>query len=120
MNILPWLLFAALTCLLAFQTTRRTQRTKLREQAHETLVNRVKRLRLYKMLKFLGADQDEYLRTVPMAEINRQIHRCSQCKEPEVCDRHLGDGKRVDNLDFCPNQESLAEQSKTIHQSRLK
>lgn len=97
---------------------RRSLASKNREQSHAELVNRVKRYRFYKMLEFLGADPDEYLRTIPIEDINQQIERCSSCPQPDYCDRCLGDGKQVDNMDFCPNHPSLSEHSKTIHLKR--
>jgi len=112
MNIIPWLLLAALMCFLSFRALKRTRE---REHTHEALVNRVKRLRLYKMLQFLGADQDEYLRAVPIASIIQQIERCSSCNTIEICDRYLRDGQRVDSMSFCPNYKSLSEQSQTVH-----
>ena len=120
MTGLLWLLLAVLACSLAIQAVRMIVRLKRREHAHEVLLKRVMRLRLYKMLKFLGANQDEYLRAVPAADINRQIHLCSHCKATDICDSCLRDGKRIVNMKFCPNHESLSEQSKTVHQYRLR
>ena len=94
--------------------------TKKREHAHEVLLNRVMRLRLYKMLRFLGVNQDEYLRVVPAADINRQIHRCSHCNALDICDSCLRDGKSIANLNFCPNHKSLIEHSNTIRLHRLR
>ena len=119
MSHILWLLLAIFVSYLAFQARGKTASTKHREQAHEQLVKRVKRYRLYKMLKFLGADPDEYLHTIPAEDINQQIERCSLCPSPDYCDRCLHDGMRVDNMDFCPNHQSLSEHSKTIHLSRL-
>jgi hypothetical protein len=114
MSIILWLSLIALVGFLSFHSIN----TKQKQHAHETLVNRVKHLRLYKMLMFLGADQDEYLRTVPAADINRQIQRCSSCRALDICDSCLHDGHRVDNMNFCPNYSSLVESSKIIHQHR--
>lgn len=110
MNIISWFLVATLVGLFSFQAFR----NKKREQAHESLVNRVKHLRLYKMLQFLGADQNEFLRAVPAADVNRLMERCSSCTTVDVCDGCLRDGHRVDSMGFCPNYRSLSEHSKTI------
>ena len=114
-----WILLAVMAGGLAIQVARRVLRARKREQSHEVLLNRVKRLRLFKMLKFLGADRDEYLRTVPVADINQQIHRCSHCKESDICDSILRDGKRIVNMNFCPNHKSLTEHSKIVLLRRL-
>jgi len=115
MSVMLWLLLAALLCLYSCQSLRIRQRRR----AHETLLERVKRLRFYKMLTYLGADPDEYLRAVPLADINQQMQRCMACTTLEICDRCLGEGRRVDNLDFCPNHQSISEHSKTVFEHRL-
>jgi hypothetical protein len=114
MSAIFWLMLIVVGCGLAIQAARMVLMSKQRAHAHDVLVNRVKRLRLYKMLEFLGANQDEYLRVVPATDVNQQIHRCSHCKAPDVCDRSLRDGKRIVNMNFCPNHKSLTEHSKTI------
>lgn len=118
-GIILWFFLVLLVCGLAIRAARMVLITRKRTHAHEVLLSRVKRLRLYKMLKFLGADQDEYLRAVPVADINQQIHRCSHCKSPDVCDSYLRDGKKMADMDFCPNRKSLTEHSKTLLQRRL-
>jgi hypothetical protein len=119
MSGILWLLLTTLLCGPAIQAARMVLMAKKREHAHEVLLNRVMRLRLYKMLKFLGANLDEYLRAVPAAEINQQIHRCSHCKIPDICDSYLRDGKRLGNMNFCPNYKSHFEHSNTIRLHRL-
>ena len=114
MNIMPWLLLATLVGLFSYQAFR----YKKREKAHQTLVNRVKPLRLYKMLQFLGADQNEFLRAVPVSDVNRLIERCSSCGTVDICDGCLRDGHRVDSMSFCPNYRSLSEHSKTVFDYR--
>ena len=118
MSTVLWFLFAVLVCGVAVVVAKAVLSAKKNEQAHEMLVSRVMRLRLYKMLKFLGANPDEYLRAVPAADVNQQIHRCAHCNEPEICDGFLRDGKRVADMDFCPNHKSLTEHSKTVFKQR--
>ena len=113
------ILITALSCALVIRSTRMVLLAKKREHAHEVLLYRVKRLRLHKMLAFLGINQDEYLRAVPPADINQQIHRCSHCKELDICDSCLRDGKSIVNMNFCPNHKSLTEHSNTIRLHRL-
>lgn len=119
MSYILWLLLATFVSYLAFHAIQKVLKAKYREQAHEQLLKQVKRYRFHKMLKFLGADPDEYLDTVPIEDIDQQIERCSLCSSPDYCDRCLRDGKQVKNMDFCPNHPSISKHSKTIHQSRL-
>jgi hypothetical protein len=112
MNSIPLILFAILACFLAFKTLKNR---KQKRHAHEALVNRVKRLRLYKMLQFLGADRDKFLRVIPSPDINLLIERCSSCDTLDICDRCLRDGYKVNSMSFCPNYRSLCQHSKTMY-----
>lgn len=120
MSGMLWISLATLVFGLTMEAARAILRAKRKAHGHEVLLNRVKRLRLYKMLHFLGADQDEYLRAIPISDINRQIHRCSHCKELESCDSCLHDGKSTVDMNFCPNHGSITGHSKTIRQRRLR
>ena len=119
MTFVLWISIAALVCGCIIQSVRVILREKKRERAHEVLLNRVMRLRFHKMLKFLGVDQSEYLKVVPSADINQQIHRCSHCNALDICDSCLRDGKWIANLSFCPNHKSILKHSDTIHRHRL-
>ncbi len=89
-------------------------KSKKKKHLHEVLIRRITQLRLSKMLKFLGADIEKYAQKVPVADINLHIHRCWRCTEHKTCDGCLRDGKRVDDMSFCPNHEALTQHSKTI------
>jgi len=119
MTFVLWISIALLVCGFTIQSARLLLRSKKKERAQEVLLQRVMRLRLYKMLKFVGVDQSEYLEVVPTADINRQIHRCSHCNALDICDGCLRDGKWIENLSFCPNHKSILKHSDTIHRHRL-
>ena len=119
MTVILWLSMAALACGCIIQYERVVLRANKKVRAYEVLLKRVMRLRLYKMLKFLGVDQSEYLKVVPAADINQQIHRCSHCNALDICDSCLRDGKWIANLSFCPNHKSILKHSDTIHRHRL-
>lgn len=116
MNILPSLLLATLVCVFLFLALRNR---KERKHANDELIMRVKHLRLYKMLEFLGADQNEFLRVIPGSDIKSLVERCSSCNSLEICDRCLRDGYRIDSMSFCPNYQSLCAHSKVIFQHRI-
>ena len=118
MSGLLWILLAVLVCGLVILSARTVLMAKKRDHYHKVLLTRVMRLRLFKMLEFLGADQDEYLRAVPATDINQQIHRCTHCKAPDICDSCLRDGKMIVNMKFCPNHKDITEHSKTIFKHR--
>jgi len=114
MNIISWLLLVTLVCLLSYQVLR----NKKKEQAHRNLLNRVKCLRLHKMLHFLGVDEHEFLRVIPLSDVDRLIEQCSACITLDICDGCLRDGQRINNMSFCPNYKSLLEHSKAIYHHR--
>ena len=119
MTFVLWISIASLVCGCIIQSARVVLQSKKREHAHEVLLNRVMRLRFYKMLKFLGVDQSEYLKVIPAADINQQIHRCSHCNALDNCDSCLRDGKWIENLSFCPNHKSILKHSDAIYRHRL-
>jgi hypothetical protein len=114
-----WLLLTILACGLAVQATWLVLAARKRAHSHDVLLNRIMHVRLCKMLQFLGANQDEYLRTIPAAVINREISRCSRCKTQDICDSSLRDGKQIANMTFCPNYKSLIKHSTAINRSRI-
>ena len=120
MTVMLLVSIALLVCGCVIQSARVLLGAKKKKRAHEVLLNRIKRLRFYKMLKFLGVDQSEYLEAVTAAEINQQINRCSHCNALEACDSCLRDGKWITNLNFCPNHTSILKHSDTVHRHRSK
>jgi len=118
MNGTLYLLLIVLACTLAILFTKRILMAKNREQAYGVLLKRVRSLRFYNMLEFLGANPEEYLRVIPTADINMQIHRCSRCSTLDTCYSALANPKKIVNMDFCPNYKSINENSKTIYHSR--
>jgi hypothetical protein len=74
----------------------------------------LKSLRLTKMLEYLGVDLTDYLRKVPVSDVEQHMSRCKKCKNTEICDACLRDGKQVANMHFCPNYQSLTLHSKTF------
>ena len=75
-----------------------------------SLANRVKQLRLSKMLGALGIDVDTYLHTERIVDIQQQMDRCSACENLDKCDDQLSQGT-VDagDIGFCNNEQSLQE-----------
>ena len=82
------------------------------------LRDRVYKLRLSKMLEFLGVDIDKYIKIVPQQDIAKHIRNCTACPEIPTCDACLRDGKPVNSMYFCPNFKSLTKHSKTLYENR--
>jgi recombinational DNA repair protein RecR len=74
------------------------------------LKTEAKRLRLYKMLSYLGVPVDRYFKILPEETIARHLVNCIQCSQTEraeTCDACLDGKKQVRNMNFCANYHSL-------------
>jgi len=82
----------------------------------QTLVKKLDRLRLGKMLTALGIDMDSYLSHERTADIHKQMERCTACANTEECDTRLADGT-VDagTIDFCNNEASLQQLAERLN-----
>ena len=120
MTVILGIPIALLISACVIQSARVVLRARKNERAKEALLNRIKQLRFYKMLNFLGVDQKEYIDAVPAADVDQQIHRCSHCNALDACDCSLRDGKWITNLNFCPNHDSILKHSDTVYRHRLK
>jgi hypothetical protein len=88
--------------------------TKNARRTHQLFKQTIKQLRLSKMIAFLGANLDDYVRFVPAKDILAHVGRCTKCSTADICDSCLRDGKVVQNMNFCPNYRSLTVHSKTL------
>ena len=79
-------------------------------QFREDLDQQVRRLRLSKMLEYLGIDRRRYLHDQPVVQIREHIHRCEACETTDVCDQIIETpGREGADIGFCPNAESLTK-----------
>lgn len=83
---------------------------RIRERLRQT----VPRYRLYKMLAYLGADYERYIKRLPTEDITRHVLNCNACPNLDVCDSCLRDGHEQKDMDFCPNYKSLTVCSKLL------
>lgn len=67
----------------------------------------VSRYRLSKMLSFLGIRLHDYLTRIPHDAIEKHITNCDACPNIPLCDRCLRDNQYVNDMNFCPNYQSL-------------
>lgn len=82
----------------------------------EPLAKKLHALRLNKMLSALGISTFEYLHTVSVATISKQMDRCSECANTEECDDSLSDSNvDINEIDFCNNESSLKEMLSRKH-----
>ncbi len=76
------------------------------DEVRRKLARRLDKLRLGRSIKLFGIDQDAYLRTQSVVDIDTQMRNCHSCTEWERCDSSLARGE-VEDFDFCPNHGSL-------------
>ena len=91
---------------LARRLRRSNQRSMLKTEA--------KRLRLYKMLSYLGVPVERYFKILPEETIASHMINCIECSHSErveTCDACLDGKKRVRNMNFCANYHSLTRLS---------
>lgn len=74
----------------------------------------VTRFRLFKMLSYLGVNFDQYINKTPLPIISKHIRNCSACQNTVTCDTCLRDGRIINDMNFCPNHQSLLVQSRLL------
>ena len=74
---------------------------------YQKLNDRIKPLRMHKMLHALGIDDNQYTRGNPVNEIEMHMNRCQQCGNTEQCDVELESGLVTHADQYCPNNEDL-------------
>jgi len=92
----------------------RLWRLARRKKDYNRLKWRLRRLRLSKMLAYLGVDLDTYVRAVPARDLAAEMRKCAQCRACAVCDACVRDGKLVVDMHFCPVYQSLTRHSKDV------
>ena len=74
---------------------------------YQNLLERIKQLRMHKMLQALGVDEKEYTRGNQVNEIEMHMNRCQECGNTEQCDAELKIGEIKHADQYCPNNEDL-------------
>lgn len=97
------------TLLIVIGLSRAIIRNSLTGMLHrEKLLERIKSLRLHKMLAAIGIDDKKYLYKANLTDIETHMRRCEECDAKQQCDEELAH-ESVKNADqFCPNSEDLA------------
>jgi hypothetical protein len=83
------------------------------ENFYQNLLERIKQLRMHKMLQALGIDEKEYTHGNQVNEIELHMNRCQQCGNTEQCDSELESGKIKHADQYCPNNEDLLNSVKS-------
>lgn len=76
------------------------------QRFRDELAQRVKFLRLDKMLAKRNIKREYYLHTESVTNIENQIRSCESCSATKKCDQALKQSSPAD-LSFCPNDEDF-------------
>ena len=78
------------------------------------LAEGLEKLRLARMLKYLGIDKAAYLHKEQGIEIKQHMERCDDCDAKNQCDDVLETQSKpnIDNLGFCANIDDLKKMHK--------
>lgn len=110
-SVMPYLLTilaAFALCLLVFAATSLLDSDAETWPVRATQRARLRRSRMYRMLKRRHVDIAGYARSLPVAELKEQIQACRDCGMTNVCDRALksrGPSRSV--FSFCPNRPAI-------------
>lgn len=111
MNVLSVLVVAGIALMAAYVASRMSYAILTNfhtgRQFRRALVERVKRLRLFRMLERRGIDAEEYLHRHPVVEIERHIRACEGCGETAVCEKALSSRAAQVDLSFCRNDAAF-------------
>ncbi|MFW2440617.1 MAG: DUF6455 family protein [Arenicellales bacterium] len=77
------------------------------ETFYQSLISRIKHLRMHKMLQALGIDTGNYARGHQVTEIEMHMKRCRECSSTKQCDAELSSGETINAEEYCPNNKDL-------------
>jgi hypothetical protein len=81
---------------------------KTARRYRQSIGDRLSGLRLSRMLMHKGIDQDTYLHTQPVLDIEQQMKRCADCDATERCDVELAASNNDEQIaEFCVNDSEL-------------
>jgi len=80
---------------------------KTARRYRQAMSEKLSGLRLSRMLSFKGIDQETYLHTQPVLDIEQHMKRCSNCAQTERCDDVLAASNSEEPTPFCDNESEL-------------
>ena len=81
------------------------------ETFYQNLLERIKKLRMHRMLQALGVNEKDYALAHPVSEIEMHMNRCQQCSNTKICDSELAQGEVKQAEQYCPNNKDLLQTS---------
>lgn len=106
-SIVPFILITLLVLLVAVvMAIAITSNFRVGLRFRDELAQRLRFLRMDKMLAKRNIKREHYLHTESVTNIENQIRSCESCSVTKKCDEALKESSPTD-LSFCPNDESL-------------
>ena len=91
------------------------------KQFRKTRQQRVKQIRLSRMLVQRRVDEKEYVSCLPIHELEQEIRNCETCTQLQQCDSVLKASKHQHShhnaeqmYTFCPNDKRISQWSTTV------
>jgi len=76
-------------------------------RCRKEVIDRIKALRIDKMLNHAGISRARYLRKAKPLTIEKHVLVCKQCNMTDICDEYLNKGKDIPEGTFCRNYREL-------------
>jgi len=86
----------------------------------QSLGQRIRSLRIHRMLQALGVSCRSYMRKATFSEVETHLGRCQQCPNIPECDAALEQGDTSNGEAFCPNFRELVKFSRLAPGSRCR
>ncbi len=79
------------------------------------LADRLEHLPMGRMLQKLGIDEYKFLHEQDGVHLKHEISQCESCEVKAMCEQELQSHEHLDveDIDYCPNRDALAESLKT-------
>jgi uncharacterized protein DUF6455 len=85
----------------------------------DRLMSRLEQLPIIKMLGKHEIDVNKYLHSVPIVDIEKQLHNCNECSSKKECRETLEqEGKAEAAYSFCPNDEDFKQLERSENTSK--
>jgi hypothetical protein len=87
--------------------------TEVGGRIRQGLAARIKELPFYRMLQRRKVDPDQFLREMPVAELEKEMQSCEACPKLRQCEETLSQPEEVKaDYSFCPNDPAISEMEK--------
>ena len=102
----------SLVVLIIFTLFKISQNVRLLRSRRSNQIDRIKNLKLSRMLEYLNIPFSQYLHNTSELDKERHMWACKNCQHPKQCKRLL-EGEALNIKNICPNYPRLKDLQKT-------